>query len=634
MADFALRGSIELDAGRFVSGARTAARAGQDLTSDLERGAKDAEQAIDRMGDATGDFAGAARQAGSTARADMAETAAIADRLAQAIGPSLEAAIGRSGIDRMAGELDRAGMSARDVEDAAADLRAELGQVASEAAATGDKARAGFDQVGDAARRAGTETENTRSVVANFAGNAVQELPGVGAAFGPLNMAVGQFAEYATEGNIQFRKLLAGGALVGAAVGAIAALNAQLDRMGKTDAWRDDEVSAYVDAMRDGATVAEAMAEQIRRTGEVVYAFGSGFKGDLIPVLANAGVTMDQFVNAANGGQEGLDRLSRALEAGRVSGDSFNLIMGAATEYARNAATATERYAATQAVLGDETDEATGATTGLRDTLAGMIPTVSDLDGASRGFADALAVQRQKEDEAAEAAREHRIAIYDLQWQYDELRGELSDRSTYLDVEDSFADIQRAAEEAYVAAAAGAADAGQKARDLERATLDGRQAVIDYAEATGGVPREILTKILAEVDQGSYDRAMWLLRNLEQNRTMSLSIEARGGTGYWGTNRASGGPAPMGRTGWTGEHGPELVTWGSPAYVTPTHAVTSALYTLGTTPAPQSAAPVVVQTGIMPGDSFVLMVDGAPVRAVVRSTLAETAATMSQGVRR
>jgi hypothetical protein len=634
VAAFALSGTIGLDASRFVSGAKQASRAATEFADDVDRAGRDVDDAFGDMGDAAMDFAGDAGKASTKAQGALRETADVAGALQKAIGPDLAAAIGTSNLDALAADLGKAGFAAQDVELAAEGLRAELDRVAAEAGDVGDRAGAGFDKIGDAAKRAGQETDNTRSVVANFAGNATSELPGVASAMGPMNMAIGQFAEYAAEGNIRLKSFAA------AAVGLVAvgvALKLVSDHMSKiaaAKAFDKKQVETYRDALVEAGDAAANMVESLEDTGRIEVRGLFNDLHDVTNALAQAGVTADDWAQAVAGGEDELARMAtRVREAGVGAGDFAAIVVGLRNEQ-ENYRQATEDAAGTLAVFADEQDRATAALGGTQSTLDTMIPTLHASETATADFAAALADERAKSDEAAQAARDHRLAINDVTLAYEGLRDELSDESTYLNVENAFARIDTAAEDAYIAAATGAADAEAKARDLEAAVIDGKGAVLDYAEQVLALPEEQATKITTLIDQGSYDEAMRLLRNLEQNRSMTLSIQARGGEGYIpGPNRASGGPAPEGRTGWAGEFGPELVSWGSPAYVTPTHAITSALYTMATGPSPAQAPPTVIRQGLMPGDSLTLMVDGMPMRAVVQRQLTAVANTVRQGVR-
>lgn len=122
-----------------------------------------------------------------------------------------------------------------------------------------------------------------RSVVANFAGNVAGEMPGIAGAFGPLNMAVGQFAEYASEGNISlkdFGKAL--GPMAAIAAAAFLATKAYEAFTAKSK-LAEKMTRATSDAVREASGDLERLEENLDaltanavRTGDAIDILGAG----------------------------------------------------------------------------------------------------------------------------------------------------------------------------------------------------------------------------------------------------------------------------------------------------------------------------------------------------------------------
>jgi hypothetical protein len=289
---------------------------------------------IDDENDARGageKLADAQKQVAANMRKSMADISAAADVLADSLGPEMVRALeatGRSVEDEVQ-RYRKLGLTLDDVvrdSDLLAQGMRDLD----------DAARMGTGAVGDGMRKVATTTDQTRSVVANFTGNAMQELPGVAGAMGPLNMAMGQFAEYAAEGNINFKNLLASGAALGAVSLLLSEIADNSKRAAEANTWRTENINAWVESLRAGEDAADALVQRLEDAGEVQVKFAGVLQGvlggDLADDMARAGVTLDQFAAAATGGQEGLDNLSRAMErAGVSAADQGRIMVGAAT---------------------------------------------------------------------------------------------------------------------------------------------------------------------------------------------------------------------------------------------------------------------------------------------------------------
>jgi hypothetical protein len=146
-------------------------------------------------------------------------------------------------------------------------------------------------------------SDSSRSVFANFAGNAASELPGVAGAFGPLNMAIGQFVEYGSEGNINMKGLLkVAGPMAALGVG-FGIISGHMDSIAKKKAFNEKQVDAYAEAIGKVGAGVEAANLALRDTEELIGIlpsegllgglFGQSDEVDVAEKLAGYGVALD-----------------------------------------------------------------------------------------------------------------------------------------------------------------------------------------------------------------------------------------------------------------------------------------------------------------------------------------------------
>ena len=104
-----------------------------------------------------------------------------------------------------------------------------------------EKATAEVDTTGatDNVKRLGSESDNTKSVMANMVGNTAQDFGALGGVAGTAGMAVGQLGEYAAEGTIAWKAWpsmagpMAGLAIAGMAVNAVMKIFARPRQTGR-----------------------------------------------------------------------------------------------------------------------------------------------------------------------------------------------------------------------------------------------------------------------------------------------------------------------------------------------------------------------------------------------------------------
>ena len=506
-------------------------------------GLKDSAQLAEKLGaklDDSSDSADAlARVMAATAdklEAEMKETAQIAELLGNALGPEMAAKIGQSKIDTIAGEFRAAGLDAKGAEE-------KIDQLA-------DGVRR-LDQVADAAgtldtkiKDVGKSTDQSRSVMANFTGNAMQELPGMTGMFGPLNMAIGQFGEYAAEGNIQMKNLAAtAGPMLGVAV-AMELVSRYMKDVAKVKAFNKAEVKAFSDSLREGANVAGEFRDRLEETGKVEFHLNRLFGGDALDSMARAGVTMDQFSAAVFGGKEGIQRLVDAMKAAGVGGGDLADIMLAAQSAQDNYNASVTLATELNKVFGDTDDDVAKVGASWWEVVAGS-------DGA------AAATDR------ARLASE-RLAL---------VLGTLDDDEALLNLKQQFDDVKTQAEADYAAVAAGSMTAEEATRNHELALIDLKKGVADYATEVLGLPAEQVSKIVAEMTDANADDIERRLTVLARTRMVNLvaNVVTSGSSARVGdiAQRAAGGPVSANTPYVVGEVGPELFVPGASGNIIP-----------------------------------------------------------------
>jgi hypothetical protein len=319
---------------------------------------------LDGSVDAGKRFAQTMRTVADRVESDLEQTAAVARQLADALGTEMSAAIGQSRLENYAAQMRAAGLSTDDVTANVEELADSIRRL--------EGAKPSIDSTADGMQRVAKETDKTGSVMANFAGNAVQELPLVGNAFGPLNTAIGQFAEYATEGDISLGKFVRGFAGVAAAAGVMALIAARINE------------------------ARQAQEELKQRTDEVVSALESQISKAYD--LANA---TDAVTSASDGLAAGQSALNAALLQSGESGEKLREAFGAIGLSVDDAA----------AQIGAMSEDSQTAmrdlakATGLSDELAAQFAsTIVDMDADFRIYATDLEQATENTDWFNEAS--------------------------------------------------------------------------------------------------------------------------------------------------------------------------------------------------------------------------------------
>lgn len=467
---------------------KNASKAARELGDDLEDTGKTKAQ---RLAD------GMKRVADDVDR-EIDDMKAAADALGAALGPELAARVDTASVVT---ELRMVGLTADDIKadaDALADALRRVDQVNMRGVRTeADDIQTGF-------RNVGTEADQTRSVVANFAGNAAQELPGVTGAMGPLNMAIGQFAEYASEGNIKMSNFIkAGAGLAGLSV-AMWAISKGAEQAAK----RTREIE---EAMSDLGRVSDQ--EALRRFYEDILT-NAILNGDDLKQ------TLDELVESS---PEAARRLLKIGEEAGQTGGEMALLRESIIEYEREEAQAKR----TSEEFADEIS-------GVGDESRGSAPHVEELARQAASYEGKAREAERATQEFADAV-EARLKGISSEQSWLEIKGKLD--QFVLDMN----------------------EAGLSADEQRLKVLDLTEELITYVSELEGVPQEKKTEILALIDAESFRLVEVELAKLERSRFPVYTPQFRSPGGGGPVYGAEGGIVTRPTLAVIGEAGPEAV---------------------------------------------------------------------------
>ena len=248
-----------------------------------------------------------------------------------------------------------------------------------------------------------------------------------------------------------------------------------------------------------------------------------------------------------------------ATDAEELSGDLVETASGPLVDALNEAAEAAE---AEQAAMEASED----ALHGLGAQGDRYVETLEQAGEEQKAVNDALAESKQRADDAS-------YAIQRLDGSWDSLRGDIDGANTWLDLQDQFDQVEVKAEEAWTAAAEGADDAEQKARDYERSMNDTKIAVGDYATEVLNLPDEVVSKLIADIDAGKKAEVEAFLKRLGDGVTLPIRPKIVSSDGSTGTSvrvdengnlsvigaGANGGIVTRPTNALIGEAGPEAV---------------------------------------------------------------------------
>jgi hypothetical protein len=351
----------------------------------------------------------------------------------------------------------------------------------------------------------------------------------------------------------------------------------------------------------------DALDDLSDKVDQLMMATGEG----LVPALTDAAEAMSNLVDAGRALDNGFKKVF-----GSTLVDAINPLDNLASGVNRvfgDGVSVVDRFKGGVELVA-------GAFPGVGEAVSNVIGPLEEATEAVEGFVaagtdEAAAMAAMYAERIPQAVEQSKVAVFkfrdatadakakadDLEAQWATLFGTLDDQEALLNLQNQFDELYAAGVDAYAAGVEGSEDAAEAQKRHQQAIIDTKREVGTYAKEVLGLPVERVTKILADIDAGKLDQVEQQLAILSRNRTVSVSIVAKGGAGYEipiDGKRARGGPVQAGRAYVVGEEGEELFVPGQSGTVIPnggTRAIAS-----GAT----AAAPMVVNitTGADPED--------------------------------
>lgn len=497
-------------------------------------------------------------------------------------------------VDKAVTDLRKLGLTFDDIETDAKQLADAIRHV--------DDSNIG--DIDDTARRAGAGLDDmnasgdqSRSVLANMAGNTAQDLGEVGGVVGTLGVGLGQMAEYATEGNIKMGQLAkVAGPMLGLAVAGLAVQHV-MGEIAESKAFHKENVEGFTEAIENGEDAAAGLRDRLREAGEIKFDQGGPFGGvvDATGLLDSMSIGVEQFSTVVTGSKDDLDAYTDSLYRTNGINLETQATVKLLTQYWNDNAKAQKQAAAdatTFALSQGDVNNKVREYLQQKDPLAqfpdvwariadamanGTNPAVADLTTVTKGLNitvdDAISKAGDLADELADTAaakaaaqatrdlaladREAAQAAAGHRYEHDQLTNALSDESSWLSLQQQFDDYQQALADADAAVAAGTVTVEEGERSKQQAIISTKQRVIDYATEVLGLPPSVVTDLVAQIDQGKAAQVEAWLAELAKTRTVYFKPVPTGPNSsafMAGTRNAPGGFAN------TAEGGPELMT--------------------------------------------------------------------------
>jgi hypothetical protein len=353
----------------------------------------------------------------------------------------------------------------------------------------------------------GSEADNSRSVLANMAGNTAQDIGEIGGVAGTAGVAIGQLAEYAADGNIS----LSGLAKMAGPMLALSAVTMGLTLQQKRNA---EQAKKSAEALKDLSSVAED-------------AIGGTFAQAITQGLL-AGQKLDDILNDLV--ESNLEGAKRTLEWGESHGMAAGMVDELRTRIEEEER-AIAQGDATKEKYKSTTEQTTEALEAERDAAQAAGEAALASVDAYRAAADANFALR-------EATRDLTDTVAALPAKLAEAGGDLNKiQAAYDDVAQSAGRVAdetvRVAEEQATASgttldAKGKLDLWNRTMLESASTLKGpaRDAILGYIADVNGIPPEKVSEISAALDTGSVDTAATALDTASKARTAAMTADA------------------------------------------------------------------------------------------------------------
>jgi hypothetical protein len=402
-------------------------------------------------------------------------------------------------LDDVADKGDRLEADPVDVEVTADTSAAEAGLRKKEDTTTGVK-------------NLGKSSDQSRSVLANMTGNSAQDLGALGGVAGSAGVAVGQLAEYAADGNIALKGLAATAVPLLAVGIAMQGISKNAERVRKAKAFDTDQVKTWLDALKEGETAVEAIADSFREAGKVEANIG-GHLLDVTGALQVAGVNAEQYAQLVAGGEDAVTSWAASMRAAGADTQAVNVIAAAARASFDELAEAEAGAATSAGLLADRQAQ-------VRDALERTTESTERATTAQHEWLDAQLA-------AVDASFAHHDALRDFEAAVRDTATAMADgESTTADLEDAYRRERQAALDAAAAAArlaeeqarqaGGSLGAEERLDALNESLLESarvatpaaRDQIAQYLAELNGIPAEEATEIIATADTAAASRAL------------------------------------------------------------------------------------------------------------------------------
>lgn len=512
---------------RFLGDSKGLVRAAKDAISELddtETKAQAVAKALVRMADKS--------------EAEMRDAASAADALGAAIGDELRAEIVQAGgsIDKYVADLKRAGLTYDEIRADADALGDALKRTAQAGKVVGDDINVGAKTASDGLDKVAERGDNSRSVLANMVGNSTQDLGELGGVAGTAGVAIGQLAEYATEGNISLKGLAGvAGPMLGVAA-AVILVTKVVGEMQKASEDAKQEIAnlrKVQDDLADGKykDAAKTLADQYKNTARDLAKYGHSAK-DVVAAISGQGDVIEDLNVRLDAASTAYDSLSLAAANGDEEAIALQESYGAQMDELAGLIETMGGAQAEYAKLRQETNEATGIQKDFEDALKGTNESLGTVDRSAQDFKDSvedLKVETRKADEA-----------------YQNLMGTLDDRDSW-----------RNATDAVGALWTELADPDATTEGVARKFDDATGAVGDYIAKTDEIKPEVKTVLYQKLEEGDLNTVLTIIAELQKGFDVPVRFKGQGSVGF--EKRAKGGPISAGQPYLVGEQGPELV---------------------------------------------------------------------------
>lgn len=508
-----------------------------------------------------------------TAEADLDDTRLAAERLDAVLSDDLTFS-----AREVLREFERMGLSSRDVLDATEDdvraLAAQLERLDTVASKAGD-------EIGGAGRRAAsglddmnTSGDQSRSVLANLAGNTAQDLGEVGGVVGTLGVGIGQLAEYAVDGNIALRNLAAvAGPMALLAVGGMALTSIMAEHNKQVQRAREIQ-EGYTEALLEADSAMAVQSETAKNFFESSVIRDAQDYGANLEVLADAIVNerdaiesltgpMEEYLTMTAEGGISTSELADAMETFGVApgplADELMRLADAGVLNVANFMDLAQELDLLSTEYADSTDDA-AAHRAIQEALG---TAADDTTDAVANQTAALEENRRALEAQTEAARDALGSQLSLEDAYDRAEDALADYNETVAESGAESEEARRAGNDLLQAYLGVADAaGQSAAEQE--TAAGRAS---NAQAANVAAQVFSLQLLAgNLGPGSYLRQqiedhIRVLQTIPRDITTNVRVNndaPRAGTTTVNGFRAAGGPVQRNGVYVVGEDGPEV----------------------------------------------------------------------------